>query len=149
MEFAKPSAADHPAYHGRTVALALLTLFGLTGGAQAADVTYADIEPVLSSRCIVCHAGDSPPIGLHLDSFNGLIKGGTRGPVVKAGKPQESELIRRLKGINQPRMPMNGPPYLSNEQIALFEAWIKQGLAASLATGSSSQPRKAVVGGRR
>jgi hypothetical protein len=31
------------------------------------------------------------------------------------------ELIRRLKGLSQPRMPVTGPPFLSDAAIARFE----------------------------
>ncbi|MET0167085.1 MAG: c-type cytochrome domain-containing protein [Vicinamibacterales bacterium] len=76
----------------------------------------------------MCHFGDAAPLGLRLDSFESVLKGSARGPVVKAGDPLGSELIRRLKGISQPRMPMTGPPYLSDGEIALFERWVTAGL---------------------
>ena len=127
------------------ISLAFLIGVGLARQAQGANIGYTEIEPILKSRCTVCHSGDSPPVGLHLDSLAGVLKGSMRGAIVKAGKPQDSELIRRLKGAAQPRMPMTGPPYLTDEQIALFEAWIKQGLAES---SVSLVPRVASVGGR-
>ena len=45
-----------------------------------------------------------------------------------AGDPAGSELIKRLKGTSLPRMPMNGPPYLADKDVALFERWIREGL---------------------
>jgi len=50
--------------------------------------------------------------------------------VALAGKPQDSELLQRLTGTRQPRMPMTGPPFLGNAEIALFERWIADGLQA-------------------
>lgn len=90
--------------------------------------TYADLAPILVQRCVMCHSGDAAPLGLRLDNFESVLKGSTRGPVVKAGDPSGSELIRRLKGISQPRMPMTGPPFLSDSEIALFERWVTAGL---------------------
>ena len=130
-----------------TISFLILFGLGLARQAQGADISYAQIEPILKSRCIVCHSGDSPPVGLHLDSLSGLLKGSMRGSIVKSGKPQDSELIRRLKGAAQPRMPMTGPPYLTDEQIALFEAWIKQGLAER-SVNASPLPRAANIGAR-
>lgn len=95
-----------------------------TGG----SVTYADLAPILVQRCVMCHSGNAASLGLRLDNFESVLKGSARGPVVKTGDPSGSELIRRLKGISQPRMPMTGPPFLSDGEIALFERWVTAGL---------------------
>jgi len=65
--------------------------------------TYADIAPILAQRCVMCHSGAAASLGLRLDSFDGVVKGSERGPVVKAGDPSGSELIRRLKGVSRCR----------------------------------------------
>lgn len=101
-----------------------------------ANVTYADVAPVLAERCSMCHAGEGAAAGLRLDSLGALLKGSGKGPVVKSGEPQTSELIRRIKGTSQPRMPMTGPPFLTDPQIALFERWVAEGLAPGDATAS-------------
>lgn len=90
--------------------------------------TYADLAPILTQRCVMCHAGDAAPAGLRLDSYQAIVQGSAKGPVVKAGEPAASELIRRIKGVSQPRMPMTGPPFLSDKEIALFETWVANGL---------------------
>jgi mono/diheme cytochrome c family protein len=98
-----------------------------------ATPTYAELQPILHSRCVMCHTGASAPLGLQLDSLAGLLKGSSRGPVVKAGDAAGSELIRRLKGQSQPRMPMTGPPWLSDTEVSLFERWVAGGLNAGAA----------------
>ena len=55
----------------------------------------------------------------------------SKGPVVKAGDPNASELVRRIRGQARPRMPLDGPPYLSIDEIRLIEDWIAQGARAS------------------
>lgn len=90
--------------------------------------TYADIAPILTARCILCHTGEGAPAGLRLDSFEAIIKGGLKAAVVIAGDPANSELIRRIKGIAQPRMPLTGPPFLTDNEIARFEGWVAAGL---------------------
>ena len=92
------------------------------------DITYADLAPIFEQRCVMCHAGDSAPVGLRLNSFDAILKGSERGAVVKAGEPSASELILRINGISQPRMPMTGPPYLSKTQIMMFERWVTAGM---------------------
>lgn len=95
-----------------------------TGGGD----TYADLAPIFTQRCVMCHSGEAAPLGLRLDSFEAVVKGSSKGPVVKAGDPGGSALIGRLKGTLQPRMPMTGPPFLSDVEIARFERWITAGL---------------------
>jgi mono/diheme cytochrome c family protein len=93
-----------------------------------ADVTWPDVAPLLDARCVVCHQGPAAPLGLRLDSLEGLRAGSRNGPVAAAGDPEGSELIRRLKGTSLPRMPMTGPPFLDAAEIALFEQWIAAGM---------------------
>lgn len=90
--------------------------------------TYIAIAPILNTQCVMCHSGKHAAASLSLDSYGSILKGGQTGKVVKAGDPAASELIKRLKGIRQPRMPMTGPPFLSTAQIAQFESWIEAGM---------------------
>jgi hypothetical protein len=52
------------------------------------------------------------------------MAGSKDGPVIIPGNPDKSELVRRIKGISKPRMPKDGPPWLSAKEIALVEGWI-------------------------
>jgi mono/diheme cytochrome c family protein len=109
-------------------------------------VTYQDLAPILQTRCAICHQGEGAPLGLRLDSLEALLAGSRNGPVVKAGDPAGSELIRRLTGTSQPRMPMTGPPFLADADIARFERWISAGLpggpAVAVAGDGSAAPRR-------
>lgn len=108
-------------------AIALTALCGAFD-VHGQDVTYADLAPILGSQCVICHQGEGAPLGLKLDSSDGLLAGSRNGPIVKAGNAAESELIRRLRGTSQPRMPMTGPPFLTEADIARFERWITAGM---------------------
>ncbi len=114
------------------LALAALSLTALVAPLMVPEAQtatgYDDIAPILASRCVLCHAGEGAPLGLRLDNVDGVLKGSARGPVVKTGDAAGSELIRRLKGTSQPRMPMTGPPFLTDAEIALFESWVNGGL---------------------
>jgi mono/diheme cytochrome c family protein len=111
-------------------AASALCVFSWTAAAQAQEVTWAELQPVLQARCVICHSGPGAPLGLHLDSLHGLLKGSQNGPVVQAGDPSGSELIRRLRGISTPRMPLTGPPFLSEAEVSLFERWIMAAIPA-------------------
>lgn len=43
------------------------------------------------------------------------------------GTPQASEIIRRVEGFASPRMPLDGPPRLTREEIDLLRAGIDGG----------------------
>lgn len=105
-----------------------------------AEPTYSDVAAIFGERCVICHSGQTPPAGLRLDSLEAVLRGSTRGPVVKAGAPAESELVRRIKGISQPRMPMTGPPFLSASEIATIERWIAGGLIPGEPAASAPPP---------
>ena len=122
----------------RRSTFALVCLLATTAWVDAADVTYTDIEPLLTQRCIMCHSGAVAPRGLRLDSLESLLAGSDQGPVVTSGDAENSELIRRLKGTSVPRMPMTGPPFLEDAEIELFEKWIAAGIPAG--TPLADQP---------
>lgn len=109
------------------VTASLLALSNQLPAAQTPP-TYAELSPLLAERCAPCHQGSAAPLGLRLDSYENLLQGSSRGPIVRRGDPAASELIRRLSGSSLPRMPMSGPPYLSEPEIVRFERWVAGGM---------------------
>lgn len=101
-------------------------LLVLETAAAASDEGQAVLE-LLQARCVICHAGPDAPLRLRLDSPEGIRAGSVNGPVVQPGAPQASALWRRVKGLSLPRMPLTGPPFLDDAQIALIERWISAG----------------------
>ncbi len=114
-------------------------LGGGTPGAETLGVGDADrvefnrdIRPILFSRCVSCHGPDAKAreAKLRLDTFDGVRdEREGRGPALIPGRPQESELIRRVSSRDlQHRMP---PPEmgeaLSDREIALLTRWIESG----------------------
>ena len=90
--------------------------------------TYAQVDAIFAKyHCTVCHGGAEPRGGLNLESYAGLNKGGKNGPVLVPADPGKSELVRRLKGLSEPRMPYTGPPWLTDEETSTIEAWIVAG----------------------
>lgn len=118
--------------------LALCVLAAAPPALAAPD--FAAVAEILNARCVMCHQGDAAPLGLRLDSFEGLAAGSRNGPVAKPGDVAGSELVRRLRGSSQPRMPMTGPPFLDEAQIATIEAWIAAGMPAGSAAAAPPLP---------
>lgn len=95
--------------------------------AQAGTPYSPDIEQIFQARCVKCHSGPRPPEGLHLDTYGNVMAGAKGGPVIVPGHPDKSQLLKSIKGISKPRMPKDGPPWLSEKEIALIENWIATG----------------------
>jgi hypothetical protein len=139
--------------------LGLLSGLGVPVGLEAAGVapvgTGADpaaleakVRPLLERRCFECHshAADRIRGGFVLDSRSGLLQGGESGkPAVVAGNPSVSPLLERV-GARDPkrRMPPEGER-LGPAEVALLEAWIRQGApwsgASEAAPGLARRPR--------
>ncbi len=98
----------------------------------------AKIRPVLVTSCGKCHSSKAEKLraGLHLDSRDGLRKGGDSGPAIVPGRPEESLLLRAIRYLDDDlQMPPKGK--LPDAVIADFEAWIKMG-APDPRTGPAS-----------
>lgn len=98
--------------------------------AQAAPLTYNDVAPIFLGRCMMCHMpngimGD-PPENYRLDSYVETLSKSDRARVVP-GNALASELYRRIKGYAKPRMPFNGPPFLSEVEVDRIAQWINDG----------------------
>ncbi len=98
------------------------------------------IRPLLIENCFECHSGSSAKSGLRLDTRDGWLKGGKRGPAIVEGDADASLLVKAVSG-NDPdlRMPKDGEP-LSTAQIADLRAWIKSGAPAPTMGGKYDPP---------
>ncbi len=101
--------------------------------AAAQDVQFnRDIRPILSDRCFYCHGPDEKnrKAGLRLDTFEGATKDRGGYKAIAPGRPDESELIRRVTS-HEPGEVMP-PPAAKKLAVTLQEAellrrWIAQG----------------------
>lgn len=111
-------------YSIRLAALAALTLASAARAAAPAPVDFnRDIRPILSNKCFACHGPDEATraAGLRLDQ---PPPAGSRAIV--AGRPERSELIRRVTRRGQGQMPPSGEP-LGEAQVELLRRWITEG----------------------
>lgn len=87
----------------------------------------AELASEIVERCIGCHGENRARQDLRLHTFAGLLKGSENGAVLVARDAAESLIVRKLRGeADGDRMPPNGRP-MSNEWIAKFEQWIREG----------------------
>lgn len=85
-----------------------------------------DIAPVLAQSCGDCHGTERPRAMFSANTFQSLLKGGESGPNITPGKGAESLLVKKLKGLEGDRMPLNLDP-LPTDVIAKIEKWIAEG----------------------
>jgi hypothetical protein len=82
------------------------------------------VAPLLASQCSACHSGKLNTSGFSVASVESIIAGGNKhGKAVIGGHPEQSPLIRILKGELQPRMPVGKT--LDQADIARIEDWIR------------------------
>jgi len=94
--------------------------------AEGLEFFEQKIRPVLAKNCYACHSTDTKVAmgGLYLDSKAGARKGGTSGPAVVAGKPEESPLVKAVRHEGR-QMPPAGK--LPDAVIADLERWVAMG----------------------
>jgi hypothetical protein len=126
---------------------------------RPADIASADIyldvvQPALEQRCLSCHNNTKTSGGLSLASYETLMKGGSKGPVISPGNPSASDLFRRVN-LTPDRtdfMPRNGKTPLDKNEVVAIGWWIsrgapKSGLVSTLdLTTEASSAIGAVIG---
>ena len=85
------------------------------------------IGAIFAANCTSCHGGDIGSAGLRLTTYANAIAGSRNGPVLIAGNPDESLLMRRIRGQIPPRMPRDAPA-LPIDTTRLIAAWIQAGM---------------------
>jgi hypothetical protein len=123
-------------------------LSDVTGPTPNLEPTFSSIQREIfntadsSGRraCVQCHTnvGRNPAAGLNLlssASYTALV--GVASPIragairVIPGDPENSYLVHKLEGragaISGSRMPLGGPPFLTEGQILVIKRWIQLG----------------------
>src|SRR5262245_5438173 len=77
-------------------------------GNEGNDFFERRIRPLLIQRCAECHGDKKQESGLRLDVREAAMKGGDSGPVVIAGHPEDSPLIKAIRYGDDVQMPPNG-----------------------------------------
>jgi uncharacterized membrane protein/mono/diheme cytochrome c family protein len=87
------------------------------------------VKPLLDQRCIACHNDQKQKGKLRLDSPEFILQGGENGKIISAGKPVDSELIKRLllDANDEHHMPPKGKTPLTENEITLLHWWIQNG----------------------
>src|SRR5680860_1146856 len=92
------------------------------------DELNLGVRAIFAHDCYQCHSENKKKGELVLENKEGVFKGGESGAIIVAGKPEESELFRRisLSPDDDDVMPKKGK-ILKKHEISLIKMWIKKG----------------------
>src|SRR5689334_13130809 len=87
----------------------------LAAAEDAPPVRYeTQIQPILVTKCGKCHGDEKQTAELNLASIAGIQRGGESGPVIAAGKPDDSSLYEKIQAGE---MPPEDNPQLTKAEI--------------------------------
>ena len=136
----KPSGAPAPATSGPADPALLQSL-------PARVTLFSEaVEPLLREKCGKCHIKDKPAGGLDVAKHAALLEGGYSGAGVVPKDRKQSLLFARivLPATDDERMPPEGEPALTPDEVELIGAWIDRGAPAGGPTEVATLPSGAV-----
>ena len=100
-----------------------------------------EILPIFRRNCLACHSATEAQSDLVLESPQTILKGGSEGPAVVAGKGAESLLMKFAAHQKEPFMPppdndVKAKP-LTPQELGLIKLWIDQGAKGEVKTASA------------
>ncbi len=86
------------------------------------------VRAIFAHRCFGCHSTSKHKGALILDTKAGVFDGGDNGAILVAGRPDKSEVMRRVRlpSHHEDAMPPEDGP-LSSAEIETLALWIDQG----------------------
>ena len=106
---------------------ALILAFAFPALAGASE-SFEKARLLLETKCLSCHCPEKTKGDLLLTTREQFLKGGESGPAMVLEHLEKSELLVRVKleEDDDEIMPPKGKP-LTAEEIAVLEAWMKEG----------------------
>jgi hypothetical protein len=109
------------------VLAAMLAAAPLASAEERSPDFEREVAPILVKRCLECHGERQSEGGLVLATHQRALAGGDSGPVIVAGKPQDSLLVARLEAGEMPPPKKGQPQKLPAAEIAVLKRWIAAG----------------------
>jgi mono/diheme cytochrome c family protein len=85
-----------------------------------------DLRPLFIEHCVDCHGGEATKGALDLVTREGLLVGGSHGPVIEPFNAASSRMLKLLRHEEEPHMPHRGPQW-SESDISRVADWIDDG----------------------
>ncbi len=116
--------------------------------AQQVAAYEKEVLPVLQKNCLKCHGAEEKVKGdLNLTNRKAILVGGDSGAAVDLKNPDQSLLLKAIHYKDENcRMPPKSK--LSNNEIAILEKWVKDGLPVTAdRLGDGEIAKQAAKGG--
>ena len=100
--------------------LAVLSASASSPESSGIEFFEKHVRPVLVENCYKCHSAEAEKLkgGLHLDSKEGVLKGGDTGPAIVPGQPDKSLLIKAVRyGDENLQMPPKNKKSLATKRF--------------------------------
>src|SRR5438132_12074754 len=115
------SSLNRASFLGFVFSLCSLCLCGESSLRAEEPVSFhRQVRPILQQKCQGCHQPAKLQGKLLLTSYEGFTKGGTSGRPWVPGKPEESVVVKHLKGEEGYALMPQGEAPLPAAQIDLF-----------------------------
>ena len=88
-----------------------------------------DVQSLLNKYCSGCHSEADREADFSTETYQSLHAGLKEKPVLLAGDPENSLLIRLIENRAEPAMPPEDEPQPTTEEIAVLRSWIESGAA--------------------
>jgi hypothetical protein len=123
-----------------TVVLNASALQAESPSPEGVEFFETKVRPILVDKCQKCHGTQRQKGGLRLDSREAVFKGGESGPVIMAGHPEKSELVRAVNyEADGFQMPPTGK--LDAASIAVLANWVRLGAPWPASAASGDHPQ--------
>ena len=103
-----------------------------------------DLRPILAEHCLDCHRGSRAKNGLALNSYAGLMQGGSSGAAILPGDASGSLLWQLVSREREPFMPYEAEK-LDEPTLARIRAWIEGGARETAASEARAGPARTLV----
>jgi len=134
------------------VPVVVLASSAMSRGAEPVDFNR-DVRPLLSNKCFKCHGPDPAERkggtnGLRLDTADGIRADLGGHAAVAPGKPEQSELIRRITtpDADEVMPPPQAGERLNPREVQILTEWVRQGAPVSTHWSYTRPVRPAVPG---
>jgi len=114
----------------------LVALLAASAGDDAAWFEN-EVRPLFHEQCVKCHGPDRQRSGLRLDTIDGLVRGGERGALWVAGKPDESLIVAALSWERE-ELQMPPKSKLDDARREKVAEWIRRGAALPAGHGDGA-----------
>jgi hypothetical protein len=105
--------------------IAITTAFAQTPSKAGARYFDTRVAPILTRRCLGCHNQELNDGGISFLDRETLLKGGSRGPAIVPGQPEESVLIHAIRHEGDLKMPPGAK--LPSRDVATLTKWVRRG----------------------